>query len=663
MGIKKYLNSTLKIMPAIQAKQIADLLQDLQVSGAVRNQDEYKQKLQELSLIVNSSNPKPSFEQIRALVWNLTSSDAHNIMMKSFKNDIEAAFLQVDEIGNKINEHNDLLLKNMIADLERGLAEQENTILALEWLANQANEFTQVLANSFTSSSLLQVARSDFGADSFYFDNRTYKKQNQTQLPSAVVSENGERLILAVTNDPKRLPVGVTLSSDNYSYNTEIEVDTDNNINNVIDGIGNTFWYKNVLLKATVPKVTTVMEFDLGSGYDIGYVNIEGSTQEPFYVEDITGISPGGNRISLDTSEHIVNGRIRIDFERVFVSSVQITFAVYTCHTANYWVTKESVVHKALDPVNRFNRLLRRDSLAPLSRRALASDNLANMCNVPDAPGKQMNAYRYTFALDNVWFGNGKYQDTGIFVSKPLSVTNAGVIAVYADEETSSDVDKNTIEYEIIKIDKFPKYKETRFPILKIDESSTQITERLIFTKRETQTVVNDVGMLRFCPYIPSDWVIGDNAPITIYKNGAALTINTDWEFAVAAKTGINESFEWESSFADGITFSTYTLSPAKMWIKVKNVELNDIYTVIYAPRISDYNENVAGTNEQATVYLDQDRTVFLNKNGRVHFTRKDADVTVESDIYLQITLRRNKASQATSPVLYEYALLATNYN
>ena len=649
-------------MPAVQARQIADLLQDLQAKGTVRNAEEYREKLQELSVIVNDSAPKPSFEQIRALVWNLCSSDAHNVMMQSYKNDVEAAFLQVDEIGNKLDEHNELLVKNMIADLERGLKEQENNILRLEWLANQANEFSQVLVNSFTSSSLLQVPRTEFGSDSLYYDNRTYKKQTEVELPSAIVSERGEKLILDVNNDPVVYPVGVVLSSDNNSHNTEISVDIDNELSNIIDGERGTFWSRNVYLASIVPKVTTVMEFDLGSGQDVSYIIIEGGTQEPFFVEDIEGIAPDGNRISLDTSSNEVNGKTRIDFTQSFVQTVKVTFAVYTYHKSDYVIQKESDVHEAFLAENKFHRLRRKDSLAPISRDALASKKLADLCNVPVKVPKQINAFRYTFTLDNVWFGNSIYQDTGIFVSKPLSVVNPGVVAIRTDESSSTDIDRNTIEYEIIKIDKSPKYKETRFPILKIGES-TQINERLIFTKRETDTIINDVAMLRFCPYIPSDWVAGQDDPIIVYKNGEALTVGTDWEYAFAELSGVNVTFDWKIAFSDGTSFSGYTLTPPKMWIKIKNIALNDVYMVAYTPRTSDYNINIAGTNEEETLWLDKDKTAFLNKDGRVHFQRKDPDVTIESDIYLQITLRRNKASQSSSSELYEYAVLATSYD
>ena len=649
-------------MPAIQARQIADLLQDLQAKGTVRNAEEYRTKLQELSVAVNADVPKPSFEQIRALVWNLCSSDAHNIMMQSFKNDIEAAFLQVDEIGKKLDEHNELLMKNMIADLERGLNEQENRISQLEWLANQANEFEQVLVNSFKSSGLLSVPRSELGSDALYFDNRTFKKQSETTIPSAMVSERGEKLILETTNDPVTQAVGVRETTDEYSYGTVINVDIDNDIENIIDGERGTFWFKNVYLEEAVPKVTTILEFDLGTGKDINYVIIEGATQEPFYVERVDGIGADGHRITLKSTSTLVQGKTRIDFTRKFLQKVKITFAVKTHHKSVYWIQELVAASEVFLPDNRFDLVKKKDLIAPVTKDALASKRLALLCNVPTIKRKQVNSYKYSFGLDNVWFGNSIFMDTGIFVSKPLQVKNIGVLAIQTDESQETGVTRNTIEYEIIKLDRAPYFKETKFPILPIGYSST-LVERFIPIKRETTTAVNDVGMLRFCPYIPSDWTSIDSDPITVYENGIALTISTDWEYAFAELTDVNKTLDWKDDFADGVNFTSYTLSPPKVWIKLKNAKLNSVYTVSYTPRTSDYNLNTAGTNEQTTIWLDKNETVSLQKDGRIHFKRNDPDATITSDIYLQITLRRNTPSQSVSPELYKYSVLAASYD
>ena len=328
MTTSKYLDSVLRVLPAVQARQITDLLNDLKASGEVRNSEEYQARLQEMATALNDVTPKPSFQQIRALIWYLATAEAHNTMMKALVNDIEAIFMQADEAGTRVEDHHFLVMKHLAADMERGLADQENTIRRLEWLAGQDNEFSIALVNSFVSSSLQRIARSEFGADSLYFDNRTYKAKTEEELPGAVVSEHAQKLILSTTNESAIHPISVRLLSDASSYGTQIQTDVDNDINNAIDGTRGTFWTRNVYLAEHVEKVTTVLEFDLGVAKDINYVVIEGAAEVPSFVESITGIAPDGHRVTLHSTEREVNGWDRIDFDRTLVKGVKITFSV-----------------------------------------------------------------------------------------------------------------------------------------------------------------------------------------------------------------------------------------------------------------------------------------------------------------------------------------------
>jgi hypothetical protein len=352
----------------------------------------------------------------------------------------------------------------------------------------------------------------------------------------------------------------------------------------------------------------------------------------------------------------------RIDFTRTFLKSVKITFAVKTAHNASAWTTKDSAVHEAIDESNKFNKIKRKDSLSPATRKALNSKQLADKLNVPDLIPVQLNHEVYSFGLDNVWFGNDLYLETGIFVSSPLRIDDVGVLAISTNESEESGNIKNTIEYEIIKIDRSPKYKETRFPILPLRQ--TQVEERLVFTKRIDNATIKDAGALRFCPYIQNDCVSGSPALVKVYKNGVMLNVGSDWEFAFAKGSLFNSGLDWKSvGLFEAADFSEYALSPPKFWIKIKQVDISAVYTVSYTPRTSDYNINIAGTNETDTVWLDSDKTVYLTNGGKVYFKQSDPDVTIESDIYLQITLRRNKISQETSPELYEYSILASSYD
>jgi hypothetical protein len=647
MGTSKYLDSVLKILPGVQARQISELLKSLQASGQIKNAGEYEAKLRQLAMLVNSSTPVPSFQQIRAIVWGLCSSDAHNAMMTAIKNDVEASFIQVDEIGSRLDDHNVLFMKNVLSDLENNLAEQENTIRRLEWLADQTNEFTQSLVNTFSSTSLLTVNRSEVGSDNLYYDNRTYKTQNSTELPSAVISTEGRKLLLDVDSDPMVKPIEVVMHSDSYSYTSEVQVDIHDNVSNIIDGTSGTYWSKNVYLSSKVPKVSTVLEFLFGSGRDLNYLIVEGGSEEPFYVEKIEGVSPDGYRIDLLSDYIEINRTTRIDFPRTLVKSVLITFSTYTFHRAEYFTNRDTSVHDAFDPSNKYERLLRRDWMNPVVRDALASENIATSLNVPVTPIEQIEYYRYTTTLDNVWFGNSQYRDVGVFVSKPLKVSNLGILAVRTIE---GQTDVGNIEYEIIKRDTSPKVKEVRFSIPKMSQT-TVTNERLILFKRES-SVINDVGMLRFCPYISSAWTNILPDPFVVYENGVALDIKTGYQVKVGS--------EWRDTFNDLLDFNEYTISPPKLYIKINSPKISSIYTVSYTIRTSETKSSSDSLSN--TVWLDEDKTISLYSDGRVHIRPENPDTIVESDIYLQVTLRRNTSTQSSSPELYEYAILSSSY-
>ena len=650
----QFLNSILTVMPAVQARQLSEILQKLQVSGTVRNASEYSAKLSELAALINDTIPVPSMSQIRSLVWDLCSSDAHNIMMDAAKNDIEAAFLQVGEIGNKLNDHHILFMENLIADLERGLKKQENEIRRLEWLADYNNEFTDVLVNNFNSSSLLQVSRSDSEASTLYFDNRTYQSRTANELPSAIVSEHGSKLILDIEQDPLIRPVSVKIHSDDNSHSTDINVDYESDLNNIIDGKNGTYWTNNVYLQNKVEKVTTILEFSFGLAKDVSYVIIEGATKEPFFVELIQGLLPSGERVDLSTSSHEVNGSIRIDFLRSNLTSVLITFAVYTFRREEYYVSEDLSILTALDSTNKYNLQTLSNSLSPALRRIITSNQALSICNIPQLVNNQICSCVYSLSLDNVWFGNAVYTDAGLFVSKPLSVTNPGIIAVRANE--SSDT-SNSIEYEIIKIDRTPKYKETKFPIPKLGQSSVT-KERLILTKTSVNSTINNIGALRFLPYIPVDFEVGDTEPISIYRNNSQISLDSgDWMFAISeASLGDISSLEWKSSFV-GLSFDDYTITPAKLWIKITEPILNAVYACSYNIRTSD----TISSDETKTVWLDKEKIIALLDNGKVQVV-SDPDMSIDSDLFLQITLRRNSSSQSKTPELYEYALLASKY-
>jgi hypothetical protein len=448
--------------------------------------------------------------------------------------------------------------------------------------------------------------------------------------------------------------------SDSNSYGTQVQTDIDNNINNIIDGTRGTFWTRNVYLAEAVPKVTTVLDFDLGQAKDINYIIVEGATELPFYIESIEALAPDGHAVSLLNTETEVESWARIDFDRVMVKSVKVTFAVHSYVRAEYFIDRKATAHDVLSPTDSFDEVSAAQALGPLAAEVVASEDLVDILNIPTGNSQQINSFLYPFALDNVWFGNSQYADSGIFVSKPLKGNDFGVIAVQASEEVGSGTTRNSIEYEIIKRDLAPKYKETRFPIPSLGQTSV-VSERLILTKREENSTVNDAGALRFCPWVdPTYTGPPAEAPVLVYKNGELLACGADYHIAINL-IGTGDQLEWVSSYiadgSDARVFSDYKLNPAKMWIKIVQPDSSAVYTVSYDIRTSDTYI------DDDTMWLDKDKHVFLSDEGHVYFKRDNPDISVKSELYLQITLRRNTASQSTTPELDEYAVLGATYN
>lgn len=633
-----YLNSILGVLSAVQARQISELLQGLQASGAVRNKEEYSSKLAELSSLLNGAIPQPSFSPIRSVSWDLCSSDAHNLMTQAIKNDIEAAFIQINEMGEKLEDHHLLFIDNLLADLERGLQRQSNKITELELLADNNNSYTDVLVNDFTSDHR-QIPNETISI----FNNRTKSTLEEEEIPFAYISD-GSSLVLNSESNPRINPVSVKLQTDNYSYATERNVDEETSLSNLIDGKENTFWTYSVYLADTVPKVHVILDLSLGTSKDVNYIVLDPASSEPLYITNIEGISSNGDRVTLSSTETLIDGITRINFQRYNLSNILVTISTKTLRRGEYFTSNNKILREEEDALDRAN------AIGPIAREILNSNEVANICNTPEEQYRQIYHNIYTISLDNIWCGNSLYSNMGLFLSTPLSIANIGNLAVKAQEELGSGTITSSIEYDIVKIDTSPKHNETRFAIPKLNQSSIT-SERIILTKRSGDSLLNNIALLRFLP-------ISDS--ITLYKNGIALTQGPDWQFAIseAAKDISETSLNWNSNIAT-LDYSDYNIAPLGFYIKLLNVDSRAAYTVDYSIFTSETLDN---NNSYVTVWLDKEKQSFLTGNSEIAFL-KNEDYYIESDIYLQITMRRNLSSRASSPKLNEYILLANRYH
>lgn len=692
----RYLKSIMKIMPVVQARQLTQLLDDLRATGEVRDAEEYENALRKLSKLVNAENPVPSFRQIKALVWQLCSSDAHNVMMQATKNDIEAVFVQTDEVGRRLDDQHFLMMKSVLSELEHAVAEQEAEVRRLQLVGSPNTEFRNVLLNSFAATTLHQINRSEAGSDLLFFNNRTGHPVGEVDIPNAYVSENGKKLVLPTTNEPRILPISASLLSDSDTYGTELETAVNNKISNVIDGTRGTYWSRTVYLSEVVPRVSTKIQFDFGVGRDVNYAIIQGASHTPFFVTEMWGVSPDGHKInlmlrrastSIDAGESIlenpleeeieVDGSVRIDFEQVFVKAVQIKFSYSSYEEGDFWVDNKINAHKIYDA----DETLKPEDFAPFIKETLLSEDLVTKLNIPENVSQHINGNVYFFGLDNVWFGNGLYTDSGIFVSEPIRIENPGVVSVQTkernvgelrtgtDEELaagnySSVKNAGSVEYELIVkrlIEGAQQLEHLPVPFL---GQTRVIRERLIFTKRINDSVLLDAGPLRFCPRITA---LSD---IQIYRNDTLLQIgNSPGRYMVAFRKDGTDStlLDWTDAPAPDIyNIRLWDLPHQRLWILINSPSPSDVYTMSYNIRTSSRSSTDIGLSlgeTDAVIYMDDQKTIYMGDDGRLIF-QPDlvSDITKTSELYLQVSLRRNTAEKAVSPEVDEFALLVAPY-
>lgn len=715
----RYLKSIMKTMPIIQSRQIVDMLNELRAKGEVRNAEEYEQALLDLSNLVNAENPIPSFNQIKAMVWQFCSSDAHNFMMRAATNDLEAVFSQTDEINQRIEDQHTLIMQSMLTELEKVISEQEDSIRKFQLIGSSNTEFTDIMLNSFSSTDLKRISRSEPDAVNLFFNNRDGKTLTEDILPDAIVSPNGRKLTLPTTREPRILPTSVSLLTDEESYGSVINSSINNSIFNIIDGTPGTFWTRTVYLDEPIERMSTPLKFNLGNGADINYVIIQGASQYPFYVTEMWGIAPDGRKInlmlrrsntSIDSSSSIqvenqpleeevyVDGKVRIDFEQVFVKDVHIRFTYSSYEEGDLWVDSSINAHNLFDK----DADLTIEDVSSQVESVLLSKDLSNILNIPKNVKEHINSNVYYFALDNVWFGNGLYNDSAIFVSEPLLVENPGVISIQTKERnvgerkilteaeiltesTESNIVENSgsIEYQIIRkrLNKDGLQVIDHFPVPFLGQEKV-IRERFIATKLvnnipgfEGQTIVNNAGPLRFCPSIISndpllitDWI---NRDLIVYKNDQRIELGTGGDqYQVAFRidpTGVSTNLDWTANpGADILDFRNWNISHHRLWILINSPSPSDVYTVSYNIRTSLRNNSdieLGLTPEEAVVYMDQNRTIRMEEDGKLMFIKDAAtQITDISQLFLQITMRRNTASKTISPEINEFALLVAPY-
>jgi hypothetical protein len=268
---------------------------------------------------------------------------------------------------------------------------------------------------------------------------------------------------------------------------------------------------------------------------------------------------------------------------------------------------------------------------------------------LPTMPDQPVDLFIYPFGLKSLEVGFRNYQETGIYVSKPLEVARPGRVALSISQMLPpalvGGLDRaSNVETYIFKKD-YNEAGETinrwSIPILPINTTSV-VHERILPDQY-------GLAKLQLPALLFSDPETYNN-DITIYCNGVAL-----------------EAGEWSVFSYETTGHTTLRINGAVLAGRI--VGLADIYTASYTPAFyfDRYSTLGSGTYTYDTItgdrkkfFLDAAQTIWFTQEGTVEFDPDGIDLQVAtSDIYLILIIRQTTPNLSQTALIESYKLMA----
>src|SRR5690606_9065588 len=132
--------------------------------------EEYNQKLEELLGRIPQGDFSPSF-QYSPFRPGVSSSEQFNEMVQAIADDLDVAFIEINNIYTVIKAHRDIFRDKVIQEVYSSVQELKNEIDKLELVANPDNSFDNVFLNSFSGDAYL-LQGIDLYANELLYDLR-----------------------------------------------------------------------------------------------------------------------------------------------------------------------------------------------------------------------------------------------------------------------------------------------------------------------------------------------------------------------------------------------------------------------------------------------------------------------------------------------------------
>ncbi|RLC97648.1 MAG: hypothetical protein DRI46_12630 [Chloroflexi bacterium] len=687
-----YLQKFRSALPTAQGNQILRLLITKKDKGEIRTVDEFKDRLKELTAELLAERITPTLKLYKAIGGEDISSEEYNDMLDRIKDDLEAGFVEADNIDEIIAAHHNVINSVALKALRFGINELESKISLYEFLNRSGKGFDDALFNTFRESQNLKTPRAASAASLVYVDPRT--NQIITSDEDAQLDFIGERLILGA-EDLKMLPVQeATWLANSNSIRSELDVSfPDSRVSNIVDGKNNSYWVIPILLQ-NIRREGVPMELNmrLSAAQDVNFVELEPACNYPMVLAGVDYMDANNVRQSLAVSEILLKAPTRINFKRITATSVILKFRQDNYDEIQFKQKPgESNFHKAV--LGESQDSVDLESVSTDLKDILSSDFILSDVMGVDTPFEpERKFYEYILGFDNIRLGFNTFQERSIYVSAKKEVAYPGQFGLRVVEQrplqnaASSEIElvdfnypvrsdandlffhHGTIEYWLT----CQLYSEDDFlidtltvPILPLGASRVY-HERVIFTKKSTATVPNpDMGSMIF-------FTEADATDVLVYRNGTLLryghTAAFDWEF-VPQQT-YDTDYHGDTLTTEGDTDITFTIPGAgqamqrgiRIWGTVRPL---DVYTISYTPKVSNtYVIPLSGSSLLDIVDLTGDKVVRMVQDNAVIFESfKKAYKIAKANTYLTVLMRRNSANLNFSPILEEYMLVTGSKN
>ena len=646
----RYLNKFRSVLPGVQVTQINKLLNGMKNDGSIKTIKEYNQKLQDLTKILQETNPTPSFKLLLGYIGDLISSARYNVMTQAIANDLEAAFLEAEQIASVLETHKTLFDLTILDSIEKSINELERNIDLYEYVANSPHKFSDAQYVTFNETECVFTPRTDSEADNLYYDYRL--REGILEEESCEIDSLGEQLLMPAGTLDEVSVINVSLIHDSLTTFPLRDLQSSTqDLQNIRDGKIDTWWLYPVISKNKLESATIKLRFDFGGQRRLNSIYIEPQTTNPVILESYSYIGPNGILATVDNVEEMIPPTRMVYLGNIETNVLILTFRQENSISVAYHY--DAAKQQWEGSVN-IDQTVQSIITNPITREVLGFTESQEQT-------EEQTGYQYTFGFDNIRFYLTEYLDRGIFVSKKFTVKRPISIGLQVEEfnyeisEFSHKPQRFSFEYVLYK----KNYNENGshidteiIPLLPLNQTNVS-GERLFLITKDDEGSINNIARLRFTPVISNI-----EYPIVRLNHGgsggAGLVLGTaingdDFEVQVDGEG------EWCGTWEElqgQIDNQPDSKVPVTVNVRFFNANQSGIYTVDYQASRRTTSSNQRKLSKEISILDNSLLRCFIEKPGN--------NIVESADLYLIVVMRNNWITSDLSCMLGQYKLLVS---